>query len=129
MKEGSGAGLGLVTGVVLAVVGVMRNGVVSVETIHFPGGVEDDTTMEDEEEEDEEESEDACVLLVSGLDCGGPDEDGDGSGSSNSLKRELLLDYLTGHSTDPTTTTTFALQELDLFLSTLLVNPFSAHDC
>jgi len=97
-----GRGLGLVTGVVIAVVGDIRNGVMHVENIHFPkfcngGGddIDDDAAMEDEGL-----AEDDCILLLSGLHCGGPDEDIAGKGSSNSFRREMLLDYLTGHLSD-----------------------------
>ena len=84
--------LKLVTGVVTAVTGVMRKGIVHVEKIYFP----EFASMEEEDVVMEQEVDDAHVLFVSGLDCGGCDENSI-EGSSNSLRREMLIDYVTGH--------------------------------
>jgi len=85
-------GLELATGVVVAITGIMRNGVIHVEQIYFPefnSSAEDNLDMEGE-------GLDVNILLLSGLDCGGPDEGVPGTGS-NSFKRDMLIDYLTGH--------------------------------
>lgn len=75
---------GLASGVVVAIEGVVLDtGVMKVSKLHFPSKPPQDSVSE-------EISDDVSILLLSGLDCGGP-------GTQTSLKRELLVDYLTGH--------------------------------
>lgn len=74
----------LATGVVVAVQGTVgATGVMKVDKILFPAMGPQDEEMEDNDEE-------ANILLISGLDCGGSDR-------STSFKREILIDFLTGH--------------------------------
>jgi len=75
---------GLATGVVVAVEGVVGNtGVMNVTKIHFPSKAPQDPA-------DDSIDDDANIMILSGLDCGGAE-------GETSLKRELLVDYLTGH--------------------------------
>ena len=75
----------LTTGVVVAVEGVVGNtGVMVVSKVHLP------EKASQEESGDDSASDGSNILLLSGLDCGGAD-------GAVSLKRELLVDYLTGH--------------------------------
>ena len=75
---------GLATGVVVAVEGVVgATGIMTVSKVHFP-------EMGAQESADDSIPDDVTILLVSGLDCGGTD-------ASVSLKREMLIDYVTGH--------------------------------
>ena len=75
----------LATGVVVAVEGVVgHTGIMTVSKVHFPDMVPQDPVEESVSDDD------VSILLISGLDCGGAD-------GSISLKRELLVDYLTGH--------------------------------
>jgi DNA polymerase delta subunit 2 len=80
----------LATGVVVAVEGTVGStGIMTVTKVHFPTmGPQDEISIG--EGECSNVSGDAHVLLLSGLDCGGPD-------ANVSLKREMLLDYITGH--------------------------------
>jgi DNA polymerase delta subunit 2 len=74
----------LATGVVIAAQGTVgATGVMKVDKILFPAMGPQDEEMEDNDEE-------ANILLISGLDCGGSDR-------STSFKREILIDFLTGH--------------------------------
>lgn len=75
---------GLATGVVVAVEGVVGStGVLDVTNMYFPSQAPQDS-------EDDQLDDKVNVMLLSGLDCGGPE-------GETSLKRELLVDYLTGH--------------------------------
>lgn len=74
----------LATGVVVAVLGTVgATGVMKVNHIFF-------SAMGPQEEAMDDSDDDAHILLISGLDCGGADR-------STSFKRELLTDFLTGH--------------------------------
>mmetsp|Transcript_9780 Transcript_9780/g.18386 ORF Transcript_9780/g.18386 Transcript_9780/m.18386 type:complete len:497 (-) Transcript_9780:249-1739(-) len=83
----------LATGVVVAVEGTVgATGIMTVTKVHFPTmGPQDEIKLGGGNGSDSDVvSDGAHVLLMSGLDCGGPD-------ASVSLKREMLLDYITGH--------------------------------
>jgi Archaeal DNA polymerase II, small subunit/DNA polymerase delta, subunit B len=85
----------LATGVVVAVEGTVgATGVMMVTKVHFPTMAPQDEILLGKGESSSSSTSsniagDAHVLLMSGLDCGGPD-------ASVSLKREMLLDYITG---------------------------------
>lgn len=77
----------LATGIVVAIEGVVgATGVLNVSNVHFPSKAPQDTSSADEIVDDD----DVKIMLLSGLDCGGSD-------GETSLKRELLVDFLTGH--------------------------------
>ena len=77
----------IATGVVVAVEGVVGSaGVMNVTKLHFAS----QAPQMDYDNQINNNEEDATVMIVSGLDCGGPS-------AETSLKRELLVDFLTGH--------------------------------
>lgn len=89
------------TGVVAAVVGKVDSGtgVMHVHSIHFAGPppVESVSTKEGLRGAsiNDEEKSDPILLLVSGLGCGSDSPTDAETGASLSLRREMLLDYLT----------------------------------
>ncbi|KAL7428013.1 hypothetical protein ACHAXM_001092 [Skeletonema potamos] len=89
------------TGVVAAVVGKVDSGtgVMHVHSIHFAGPppVESASTKEGLRGAsiNDEEKNDPILLLVSGLGCGSDSPADAATGASLSLRREMLLDYLT----------------------------------
>mmetsp|Transcript_5004 Transcript_5004/g.10533 ORF Transcript_5004/g.10533 Transcript_5004/m.10533 type:complete len:440 (-) Transcript_5004:950-2269(-) len=89
------------TGVVAAVVGKVDSGtgVMHVHSIHFAGPppVEKGSTKEGLRGAsiNDEEKNDPILLLVSGLGCGSDSPTDAETGASLSLRREMLLDYLT----------------------------------
>ena len=122
LVDGGGGALrpgGLATGAVVAVVGTVREGTggaLSVSSVHFPsppppgpaprgeGGGEAQVgatassaaASSSSSSSSSSANGDAHVLLISGLGCGAS---GEGKGSLG-LRRDLVLDYLAGH-TDP----------------------------
>ncbi len=91
--------LELVTGIVVGVKGGINPGsnLFDVHELYYPTiGQHRDVPNNPHTNDDDNpiDNEDACVLLMSGLDCGGYDTK---RNSSTSLKRELLIDYITGH--------------------------------
>ena len=89
------------TGVVAAVVGKVDSGtgVMHVHSIHFAGPPPVETVPTKEglrgASINEEEKNDPILLLVSGLGCGSDSPTDAETGASLSLRREMLLDYLT----------------------------------
>uniref|UniRef100_A0A7S3QFL3 DNA polymerase alpha/delta/epsilon subunit B domain-containing protein n=1 Tax=Chaetoceros debilis TaxID=122233 RepID=A0A7S3QFL3_9STRA len=95
-------GYNLVTGVVVAIEGtVQADGLMVVSAVYFPttppqasdevGAEADaDVDMDVDDEGEGEGEDDVNIMFLSGLDCGGTD-------ATLSLKRELLVDFLTGH--------------------------------
>lgn len=89
----------LVTGVVVAVTGIIKNGILdveSIECINIIESIDPSGTYMPSACRTDNSCEDNNILIVSGLNCGGLDENS--SGCSTSLKREMLLDYISGHS-------------------------------
>lgn len=83
--------LDLATGTIMGVKGIIHpnSSFFDVEDIYYPTLAPHRTITNPEVDED------ACVLLMSGLDCGG--HDNSKRNSSTSLKRELIIDYITGY--------------------------------
>ena len=98
----------LVTGVVCAVVGVVQpnTGVMDVEQVFFANHTITDTSDDTADHTREEVEEGPYILFVSGLQCG--------SSNSNdlSLKRELLVDYITGQVAAAATATNTAAAQI-----------------
>ncbi len=93
--------LDLVTGIVLGVEGKINPGsnLFEVHQIYHPTmgprrDIPSSSSSSNDCNDDGHDDEGACVLLMSGLDCGGHDSK---RNSSTSLKRELVIDYITGH--------------------------------
>eukprot|EP00559_Dactyliosolen_fragilissimus_P006292 CAMPEP_0184871468 /NCGR_PEP_ID=MMETSP0580-20130426/40736_1 /TAXON_ID=1118495 /ORGANISM="Dactyliosolen fragilissimus" /LENGTH=586 /DNA_ID=CAMNT_0027374131 /DNA_START=37 /DNA_END=1797 /DNA_ORIENTATION=+ len=87
----------LATGVVVAVTGKVRpnTGIMDVQTVHFPTVVSQERDSgPDQPMESEETDDDAYIMLLSGLHCGAVE--GENGHISTSLRREMLLDYLSG---------------------------------
>lgn len=89
--------LQLVTGCIMGIKGKIHPGssLFDVEEIFYPtlGPHRTLTTNDDNMQVDN--NDEACILLISGLDCGGPDNMK--RNSSTSLKREMLLDFISGY--------------------------------
>lgn len=92
--------LNLVTGAIMGIKGKIHpgNSLLEVQGIYYPAlGPHRTITPPQANENDDE----ACILLMSGLDCGGNDNNNHHHPtkrhSSTSLKRELLIDYITGY--------------------------------
>jgi DNA polymerase delta subunit 2 len=87
--------LDLVTGSIMGIEGKIKEGsdVFEVEDIYYPtlGPHRQVESAQGAQNNDD----DACVLFLSGLDCGG--NDSSKRNSSTSLKREMLIDYISGY--------------------------------
>ena len=110
---------GLATGVIMAVTGSVREGtgIMVVSAVHMPTLPDKAAAAADTEAEAQAQAEmkgpgsdpggDPYLLLISGLGCGASSnhanaaaggDDGDGGGGSLDLRRDMVLDYLAGHS-------------------------------